>query len=151
IVAKLMTDEPRSLVSLRRSVPEHVDAAVLAALEKLPADRTPSARAFADSLENAGASTRATRRRESAATRRVAPSLSIALALLAAGSLSIAAWQWSVTHRGQPKPVTRFAVESPRDVRITIREISGSAVAISPDGNTVAFLATTADGTRRLY
>jgi serine/threonine-protein kinase len=39
IVAKVLTEEPRGLVVQRRSVPEHVEAAVLTALEKLPADR----------------------------------------------------------------------------------------------------------------
>src|SRR5262249_53452851 len=98
-----------------------------------------------------GGTTRSARTRASSTARRVLSPSSIALALLAMGSLGVAALQWSVAHRGQPKPVTRFTVEPPRDVRIAIREISASAVAIPPDGNTVAFLATAADGTRRLY
>src|SRR4030095_14420086 len=50
IVARVITDEPKALASVRRSVPVHVDAAVWRALEKLPADRFPSAAAFADTL-----------------------------------------------------------------------------------------------------
>jgi serine/threonine-protein kinase len=39
IVAKVLTSEPAPLRVQRRSVPEHVEAAVLTALEKLPAGR----------------------------------------------------------------------------------------------------------------
>ncbi|MEZ0335980.1 MAG: hypothetical protein ACAI18_18475, partial [Gemmatimonadales bacterium] len=38
VVAQVLTETPRSLSAQRRSVPEHVEAAVLTALEKLPAD-----------------------------------------------------------------------------------------------------------------
>src|SRR4030095_16694071 len=50
IFAKVITEEPKALTALRRSVPVHVDAAVLRALEKLPADRFPTAAAFGDAL-----------------------------------------------------------------------------------------------------
>ncbi|HWA16715.1 MAG TPA: serine/threonine-protein kinase [Gemmatimonadales bacterium] len=39
IIAKVMTSDPASLTGQRRSVPPEVEAAVLTALEKLPADR----------------------------------------------------------------------------------------------------------------
>src|SRR5512144_2794537 len=39
IVARVLTEEPKSITAQRRSVPPHVDDAVLTALEKLPADR----------------------------------------------------------------------------------------------------------------
>ena len=50
IVAKVLSGEPAPVASLRKSVPASVAAAVHAALEKLPADRCESARAFADAL-----------------------------------------------------------------------------------------------------
>jgi serine/threonine-protein kinase len=50
IVAKVMTDEPMPPRRHRKTVPESVEAAVLTALEKLPADRFPSAAAFAEAL-----------------------------------------------------------------------------------------------------
>ena len=50
IVAQVLTESPRSLRPQRKSVPPHVEAAVLTALEKLPADRFESARAFAEAL-----------------------------------------------------------------------------------------------------
>jgi serine/threonine-protein kinase len=59
IVAKVMSSEPVPLASLRKSVPAHVAEAVHTALEKLPADRCASAKAFADALSE-GRATHAT-------------------------------------------------------------------------------------------
>jgi len=50
IIARVMTEEPRSLVLQRHTVPPHVEAAVDRALEKLPADRFATAEAFAEAL-----------------------------------------------------------------------------------------------------
>ena len=64
IVARVMTESPRSLRPQRKSVPPQVEAAVLTALEKLPADRFESAAAFAEALGDpayAGSSGSATR------------------------------------------------------------------------------------------
>ncbi|MGH7583058.1 MAG: protein kinase domain-containing protein [Gemmatimonadales bacterium] len=52
IVAKVVTEAPRPLIAQRHTIPPQVEAAVLTALEKLPADRFASARAFADALGN---------------------------------------------------------------------------------------------------
>src|SRR5829696_8364835 len=54
IVARLISEEPRRLVVQRKSIPDHVEAAVLHALEKLPADRFASAADFAMALEGRG-------------------------------------------------------------------------------------------------
>ena len=52
ILARVMSEEPRSLVVQRKAIPDHVDDAVMRGLEKLPADRWPSAREFAAALAN---------------------------------------------------------------------------------------------------
>ncbi len=52
IVAKVMTETPRSLSSQRPTVPAEVEGAVLTALQKLPADRFNSAARFAEALGN---------------------------------------------------------------------------------------------------
>ena len=52
IVARVMTEDPRTLAGQRRTIPPGVDAAVLTALEKLPADRYASAADFAAALAN---------------------------------------------------------------------------------------------------
>ncbi len=50
IVARVMTEEPRSLTIQRKTIPPHVEAAVRKALQKLPADRFASPAAFAEAL-----------------------------------------------------------------------------------------------------
>ena len=52
IVAKVVTEEPRALLPRRRTIPPHVEAAVLTALQKLPADRFAGAAEFAAALSN---------------------------------------------------------------------------------------------------
>ena len=54
ILSKVLTVDPKPPRELRRSIPLHVQSAVLTALEKLPADRFATASKFADAL-NSGA------------------------------------------------------------------------------------------------
>ena len=53
IVAKLITERPTPPTTVRDTIPPRVEAAVLKALAKLPADRFPTAAAFADALSSA--------------------------------------------------------------------------------------------------
>jgi serine/threonine-protein kinase len=66
IIARVMTEEPRSLTLQRKTIPPHVEAAVLTALQKLPADRYPSARDFGDALGDARIAAARTGRRAAA-------------------------------------------------------------------------------------
>ena len=50
VVARVITEQPKSLTAQRRSIPPGVDEAVRTALEKLPADRFQSAGEFARAL-----------------------------------------------------------------------------------------------------
>jgi serine/threonine protein kinase len=50
IIVKIIADEARPVGEVRKSVPANVAAALAKALEKLPADRFESAKAFADAL-----------------------------------------------------------------------------------------------------
>src|SRR5574342_44991 len=50
VVARVVTESPRPLLPQRHTIPAHVEAAVLRALEKLPADRFASAAQFAEAL-----------------------------------------------------------------------------------------------------
>src|SRR5829696_9335494 len=81
VVALLMSEEPQPVSRHRRSVPEHVAAAVMTALEKIPADRFTSVRAFRDALQGAGAPT--PRRRGGAPRRPRARPLAVGVALVA--------------------------------------------------------------------
>ena len=51
VVARVLTERPRSVRGARASVPLHVEAAIERALEKLPADRFATAHDFAEALE----------------------------------------------------------------------------------------------------
>src|SRR5512146_2052234 len=57
VVARVVTESPRPMIPQRHTIPPHIEAAVLTALEKLPADRFASAAEFADALRNKGYST----------------------------------------------------------------------------------------------
>jgi tRNA A-37 threonylcarbamoyl transferase component Bud32 len=52
IIMKIVTETPAPVTQMRKSVPPHVARAVTKALEKLPADRFESAKAFAEALAN---------------------------------------------------------------------------------------------------
>ncbi|MBA3709688.1 MAG: serine/threonine protein kinase, partial [Planctomycetes bacterium] len=54
IIMKIVTEEAAPVTRLRRAVPPNVAAAVAKSLEKLPADRFESARAFGEALVNPG-------------------------------------------------------------------------------------------------
>ncbi len=54
IIARVMTETPRAITLQRHTVAAPVEAAVVKALEKLPADRFPTAAAFAAALANPG-------------------------------------------------------------------------------------------------
>jgi serine/threonine-protein kinase len=110
IIAKLMTEEPRSLTALRRTVPPHVDDAVQCALEKLPADRPATANTFADALANRTSSR--TRDHRAATTRagrwhRSALPVVAAVAVLAT---IVAAWALARLERQPVRPVLRNVI-----------------------------------------
>ena len=94
IVARVLTEEPRRLSAQRKAVPDGAEYAVMRALEKLPADRFESAKAFADALMNPSSPELTTSRVRTSAlanTRRWnSMTTTLAVATLVAGS--VAAW-----------------------------------------------------------
>ncbi|MEQ1693099.1 MAG: protein kinase, partial [Gemmatimonas sp.] len=54
IVARVLSEKPTSLRTLRDTIPAYLEHAVFTALAKLPADRFESAKSFADALTNTG-------------------------------------------------------------------------------------------------
>ena len=50
IYARILLEKPRAIRGIRPAVPDYIEAAVMRALEQLPADRFSSAREFADAL-----------------------------------------------------------------------------------------------------
>jgi serine/threonine-protein kinase len=135
IIMKIVTDVPRPVTDLRRSVPSHVAAAVSKALEKLPADRFESARAFAEALANA-AFTLPRTGAMAASARQARPVAAVAvLATIAVAALVFAAWGW--LRPRPPVPLLRYAPS----VGSWVRDAGGLVVgvALSPDGSTLVF------------
>jgi serine/threonine protein kinase len=108
IIMKIVTDVPRPVRELRKAVPPHVAAAVAKALEKLPADRFDSAKAFADALHNSAFTSPVASATNVGvarlASRRVALPALIAAGLLI-GALAVPGWIRS----SRPTSVARYA------------------------------------------
>ena len=94
IVARVLTEEPRRLTVQRKAVPDGADYAVLRALEKLPADRFESAKAFGDALINPAAPTSAATgaRTQTSGHRQRWSALTVTLAGAALMATGVAAW-----------------------------------------------------------
>ena len=52
ILVRILTESPKPLTELRHTVPPHISAVVAKSIEKLPADRFDSAKAFMDALDD---------------------------------------------------------------------------------------------------
>ncbi|HET6578159.1 MAG TPA: protein kinase [Gemmatimonadales bacterium] len=137
IVARVLTESPRSLRPQRKSVPPHVEAAVLTALEKLPADRFESAKAFAEALGDPGRTilSRAAPGAGSPARRWLVP----AAALAACAVLGLAAgWiAWHPPSSDFPPVVLRYTVSLPDSAALT--DALGAPMAYAPDGSVFAY------------
>ncbi len=151
IVARVLTERPTSLRTFRDTVSHGVEAAVLQALAKLPADRPESARQFADALAGATAATSA----GVASLSSDAPWVSTTRVRTAVALMSVVTtlcvlttgWLW----------FTRSAVsaEAPR-LRATLtlsRNVNEQLLArplIAPDGHAVAVIMADSTGTNTL-
>ncbi len=131
LIFKIVSDEVRPVRELRKAVPPHVAAAVAKAVEKLPADRFDSAKAFAAALHTPALP------RPAAALgprprRFVVPALTTLVVLTAA----LAAWGW--LRPGGARPVARYpttlgASGAPDGIALRVE------TALSPDGGSLVF------------
>jgi serine/threonine-protein kinase len=137
IVAKVMTAEAPSPAAVRRTVPAEVDAAVLQALEKLPADRFASAADFADALVGKG---RTLRRPVSPSPRRGGPwGWALGAACLALGALL--GWLARRPPSLPAPPRVRVVMRPDSGAPAAAHECCSSAIEISPDGRYIAYVA----------
>jgi serine/threonine-protein kinase len=142
IVARVMTEQPRSLTIQRRTIPQHIEAAVHTALQKLPADRFSSAHEFAEALQGTAAPRSAATGRPPAtiASRaRLRDPLVLGPSLVAVAALAVAI---VLARRTEPPavPPIRFVVAATDSTRPT--DNPPWPAAISPDGGAVAYAAT---------
>ncbi len=143
IIARVMTEEPRSLTLQRKSVPPHVEAAVFTALEKLPADRFATAAEFAAALGEPRFATTSTRGSSARAiahtTSRSRATLLLATACVALCGLALAGWL-----RRPPTPTVtrqRIALWQHSLTRFLSPGVDheGTQAAIAADGATIVF------------
>jgi len=150
VIARLMTEEPRPLSAIRKAVPEHVEAAVHCALEKLPADRFGSAAEFATALSGESATVRTTRGTRQKPRSADPPIRRSALAgwILAVVAGAVAVWSLTRTPATRSRPVLRYTLVPPGDQRVI--DIGGTPVVVSPDGSTLAYVAAAIGRPRQL-
>src|SRR5688500_10579973 len=148
VIARMLTEKPRTMRSSRAAIPEHVELAVQHALEKLPADRFSNAREFAEAILGRGAlltiGSAASDRVDATQSwkRRLRDPLTLGLAALAVAALAFAALRKPET---PPTRVVRFVITAPDSVRPVDR--FPWPAAISPDGSTVVYSAPAETGT----
>jgi len=145
IVAKVMTERPVSIRKFRERVPDVVEDAVLTALEKLPADRFPTAAEFAGALAGDGtASGRGRGRMHAAPTGPGASRTVLAVATVAGIAIG-----WGLAHRGPraAEPLTVTSLLAPAGGTFAERR----SLALSPDGRRLAFVFAAGDGSRMLW
>ena len=135
IVARMLTEPPRGLSVQRQTVPPHVEAATLKALQKLPADRFASAAQFADALGNTTFSTPGVATIDRGARRPVAWLPFAATGILAVLATS-AVWM-AMAPEPPPRPVARFRL--PFSTGQSLATVTRHALAVSPDGSEIAF------------
>jgi serine/threonine-protein kinase len=138
IVARVMMEQPRSLMLQRHSIPPHVEAAVNRALEKLPADRFASAAQFADALTHPGPAVPTTQARVAAPAPagtpwrtyfRVAAGAAVVL-------LTLGAWGWWRVRSAAREPATWQYITLGDSVALLTQS---PGMALSPDGSRFVF------------
>jgi serine/threonine-protein kinase len=144
IIMKIISEPAEPVTKYRRSVPPNVAAAVAKAVEKLPADRFESAKAFADALANATFVTTVGVPGAALGKRAVPLPVFAATATLAIVATVFALWS------------RRSADETPRAARLEVTaevdtRVRPSHVAISPDGRLVVFTAEQGAGGAMLF
>ena len=144
IIMKIIAESVEPVTKYRKSVPPNVAAAVAQALEKLPADRFESAKAFAEALGNTAFTTMHATSVGGGVGGRSFKRAFIAMSVVAAVALVAAGVAW---FRSAPEPlVTR------QHVQLWPHGVGGLAwrLAISPDGGAMVYW-DTVGGTPQLW
>ena len=152
VVARVLTESPRPLGTQRHTIPRHVEAAVLTALEKLPADRFATAAEFAEALKDKTYTS--TVSMEAAAAPGKAPRAkrkwnAVTLGLIAATLAATAAALWGWLRPVPQPPLTQFSLALRAGEALQpVANSGGARVAISPDGRRMVYSGPAEGGTR---
>ena len=144
--ARVMADTPDPVTTHRPRVPPNVDAAIRRALEKVPADRFPSAGAFAAALRDPDY-------RDPSADGRPRRAglwnpLSVGMTAVAGGMAALL-----LMSAGDPpvptQPTTRYALSLGQIPAVPVNY--GSGLAVSPDGSRLAYRGRSQEGPPRIF
>ena len=144
LIMKIVTQPAESVAKIRKSVPPNVVAAVAKALEKLPADRFATAKAFADALVDPAFVTAVTINTAMGgvrSTRAISMRVFGMTALVAALALLAALWGWF--RPTPPAEVSRLNVVLPDNAAIApLAEggVLGFRIALSRDGRNLVYV-----------
>jgi len=147
IIARLLTERPRSIRTARSSVPEHVEAAVERALEKLPADRWATAKEFAEALTGARAVSRPTSATSPGTSARQKPNARelVAWAIAATAIVAVAVMASRTNELPDTDGPMLFEVSVPPGM--DLQPVGNqSSIALDPDGTTLVFQARDSSG-----
>jgi serine/threonine protein kinase/Tol biopolymer transport system component len=154
IIARLMTDTPRTIRSSRPSVPEYVDWAVQKALEKVPADRFETAKEFSETLQgnkpitSSRTSTVPGERRSPSDGRRRVDSRWLPWIIAGVtGAVALFATLWALHFIGKSSD------ESAEPTRFVLlpagsEKIGFTTMAVSPDGREIVYVGQTEQGSQ---
>jgi serine/threonine-protein kinase len=137
IIMKIIAEPVAEVSTLRKAVPPNVAAALAKALEKLPADRFESARAFHEALGNP-AFAHGTVGHSETATARQSSWARWAMAAAMTGLAGVALWGWTRPSGKVDVPNLRVLIDFPEG-RAPIFQ-PGGAFALSPDGTRLAYM-----------
>ena len=136
IIMKIIAEDAQPVTRLRKAVPPNVAAAVAKSIEKLPADRFESAKAFAEALVNPAFAT-------TVAGRTASPTalppyrLTALLAGIAILAPALAAWGWLRPVGRASREITRLAIALPRGEEY--RDVISNTLAVAPDGRSFVY------------
>ena len=139
ILAKVITEDPAPLAARRRTVPPHIESAVMTAIEKLPADRFATAQRFSDALGATATSGRTVSGARRSQASRGVPRLTIAMGALLVATSAIALWGWlSRPTEPETTTATRRAVIEARGLG-DVRSSAAAQITVSADGSLLAY------------
>ena len=150
ILASILTTDPRPIDQIRRSVTQPIATAVHRALERVPADRFGTAQEFAEAMTGGQEGGKAARRQGGRTWWLVGG----AAALAFAGGVALGR-VWAGAGKAAAPAVRRWNLLLPERAPIALTGPGPlgtwqSALALSPDGSRLAYVAP-ADSTTRLY
>ncbi|MGK7311457.1 MAG: protein kinase domain-containing protein [Candidatus Longimicrobiales bacterium M2_2A_002] len=141
VLARILTGSPDRPTAIRGTIPRHVEAVILKAMEKLPADRFESTADFAKALQDPSF-----RHGEEAETAGASAGRWRVVALAAAGLAVVAlgGWLWGATRSSERPPTMRsvFALLSGQEILDRLYKIASFA----PDGSFLIYHGPGADG-----